>query len=77
MKSPVFFNQNQTGLSLSRSQPNCQSKKVAASTALLCVDHHIWGRATTEAARKNSIQSRQRRWTSARTPPTAMTATKL
>ena len=46
MNSPVFFNQNQTGFSLSRSHPNCQSKKVAALTELLWVDHHIWGKAT-------------------------------
>src|SRR6185295_2053854 len=59
MKNPVFFNQNETAFSSPWSQPNCHSKNLLALTALLWVDHHICGSATSEATMKKTSHGRK------------------
>src|ERR1044072_1208449 len=59
MNIPVFLNQNQIAFSSPWSQPNCHSKNLLALTALLCVDHHICGSATSEATMKKASHGRK------------------
>ncbi len=77
INKPVFFSQNQTTFSWPWSQPNSQAKNFPALTALLWVDHHICGSATSDATMTKVNQSRQRLCRSAMQAPTPITTTKL